>query len=74
MGETRLHVDAGAVAAGGIVDHEGPRSHSAVLVGEDAYFVRDNAMGVADGVGGWSRVNKNGMSFSPNFSEYSDLS
>ncbi|KAJ3480079.1 hypothetical protein NLI96_g8609 [Meripilus lineatus] len=32
---------------------------SAVLVGEDAYFVRDNAMGVADGVGGWSKVNKN---------------
>ncbi|KDQ52561.1 hypothetical protein JAAARDRAFT_184148 [Jaapia argillacea MUCL 33604] len=27
----------------------------AVQVGEDAYFVRDNAMGVADGVGGWSR-------------------
>lgn len=33
--------------------------NSAVLVGEDAYFVRDNAMGVADGVGGWSKVNKN---------------
>ncbi|CAK5272223.1 unnamed protein product [Mycena citricolor] len=28
----------------------------AVQVGEDAYFVRENAMGVADGVGGWSRV------------------
>ncbi|KAF7790118.1 hypothetical protein EIP86_001070 [Pleurotus ostreatoroseus] len=27
-----------------------------VQVGEDAYFVRDNAMGVADGVGGWSKV------------------
>ncbi|KZT67545.1 hypothetical protein DAEQUDRAFT_388416 [Daedalea quercina L-15889] len=27
----------------------------AVQVGEDAYFVRDNAMGVADGVGGWSK-------------------
>ncbi|EAU84604.2 hypothetical protein CC1G_00123 [Coprinopsis cinerea okayama7 len=27
----------------------------AVQVGEDAYFVRDNAMGVADGVGGWTR-------------------
>lgn len=36
---------------------------SAVLVGEDAYFVRDNAMGVADGVGGWARLNKNGMPF-----------
>jgi len=47
--------------AGGDVD---PWSHRlkladgldlAVQVGEDAYFVRDNAMGVADGVGGWSR-------------------
>ncbi|KAI0300065.1 phosphatase 2C-like domain-containing protein [Multifurca ochricompacta] len=28
----------------------------AVQVGEDAYFVRDNAMGIADGVGGWSRA------------------
>ncbi|KAK2459850.1 hypothetical protein APHAL10511_008171 [Amanita phalloides] len=28
----------------------------AVQVGEDAYFVRDNAMGVADGVGGWARM------------------
>ncbi|EKM77252.1 hypothetical protein AGABI1DRAFT_108357 [Agaricus bisporus var. burnettii JB137-S8] len=27
----------------------------AVQVGEDAYFVRDNAMGVADGVGGWAK-------------------
>ena len=26
----------------------------AVQVGEDAYFIRENAMGVADGVGGWS--------------------
>ncbi|KAI0665465.1 phosphatase 2C-like domain-containing protein [Trametes maxima] len=30
----------------------------AVQVGEDAYFVRDNAMGVADGVGGWSRLHR----------------
>ncbi|KIK98394.1 hypothetical protein PAXRUDRAFT_134278 [Paxillus rubicundulus Ve08.2h10] len=28
----------------------------AVQVGEDAYFVHENAMGVADGVGGWSRT------------------
>ncbi|KAJ7498025.1 hypothetical protein B0H11DRAFT_1998344 [Mycena galericulata] len=28
----------------------------AVQVGEDAYFIRENAMGVADGVGGWARV------------------
>ena len=27
----------------------------AVQVGEDAYFVWENAMGVVDGVGGWSR-------------------
>ncbi|KZV63038.1 hypothetical protein PENSPDRAFT_657624 [Peniophora sp. CONT] len=41
--------------------HGGARSRQtdaldlAVNVGEDAYFVRENAMGVADGVGGWSR-------------------
>ena len=32
----------------------------AVQVGEDAYFVRDNAMGVADGVGGWSKNRRPG--------------
>lgn len=32
----------------------------AVQVGEDAYFVRDNAMGVADGVGGWSKMRRQG--------------
>ncbi|KAF4622016.1 hypothetical protein D9613_009171 [Agrocybe pediades] len=32
-----------------------PHSSLSVQVGEDAYFVRDNAMGIADGVGGWSR-------------------
>lgn len=32
-----------------------------VQVGEDAYFVRDNAMGVADGVGGWAK-RRGGMS------------
>ena len=36
----------------------------AVQVGEDAYFVRDNAMGVADGVGGWSRTRMLSESFS----------
>ncbi|KZS93908.1 hypothetical protein SISNIDRAFT_401072, partial [Sistotremastrum niveocremeum HHB9708] len=30
----------------------------AVQVGEDAYFIRENAMGVADGVGGWARSRK----------------
>jgi hypothetical protein len=36
----------------------------AVQVGEDAYFVRDNAMGVADGVGGWSRTSTSVLCFS----------
>jgi hypothetical protein len=36
----------------------------AVQVGEDAYFVRDNAMGVADGVGGWSRTRTSALTFS----------
>ncbi|KLO10392.1 hypothetical protein SCHPADRAFT_930597 [Schizopora paradoxa] len=31
---------------------------AAVQVGEDAYFVRDDAMGVADGVGGWASSNR----------------
>ncbi|EKM51268.1 uncharacterized protein PHACADRAFT_213128 [Phanerochaete carnosa HHB-10118-sp] len=38
--------------------HEG--SH-AVQVGEDAYFIRENAMGIADGVGGWARAKGKGM-------------
>ncbi|KAF8211137.1 hypothetical protein K438DRAFT_1808870 [Mycena galopus ATCC 62051] len=33
-----------------------PKRGHAHRVGEDAYFVRENAMGVADGVGGWARV------------------
>lgn len=37
----------------------------AVQVGEDAYFVRENAMGVADGVGGWSRSSKSMYSCPP---------
>ncbi|KDR72775.1 hypothetical protein GALMADRAFT_142508 [Galerina marginata CBS 339.88] len=32
-----------------------PSTALSVQVGEDAYFVRDNAMGIADGVGGWAR-------------------
>lgn len=28
----------------------------AVQIGEDAYFIRDDAMGVADGVGGWAKA------------------
>jgi hypothetical protein len=34
---------------------EQEHSSLSVQVGEDAYFVRGNAMGVADGVGGWAR-------------------
>ena len=37
----------------------------AVQVGEDAYFIRENAMGVADGVGGWSRARGTWTSFQP---------
>jgi len=37
----------------------------AVQVGEDAYFIRDNAMGIADGVGGWSRSNNRGHGPTP---------
>ena len=36
-----------------------------VQVGEDAYFVRDNAMGVADGVGGWSKSHLTQASSTP---------
>ena len=36
-----------------------------VQVGEDAYFVRDNAMGVADGVGGWSKIHSTQPSLTP---------
>lgn len=32
----------------------------AVQVGEDAYFIRENAMGIADGVGGWSKARGSG--------------
>ncbi|KJA17277.1 hypothetical protein HYPSUDRAFT_46612 [Hypholoma sublateritium FD-334 SS-4] len=35
--------------------HTPPASARAVQVGEDAYFVRADAIGVADGVGGWAR-------------------
>ncbi len=30
--------------------------NTSIQVGEDAYFTRQDAMGVADGVGGWSDV------------------
>ncbi|KAI0739477.1 phosphatase 2C-like domain-containing protein [Daedaleopsis nitida] len=47
-------------------DHE--ELGRAVQVGEDAYFVRDNAMGVADGVGGWSRLRRTANSAEPSAS------
>ena len=49
------------VGAYGIPKHRS-RSHThhphtalSVQVGEDAYFIRDNALGIADGVGGWAK-------------------
>jgi serine/threonine protein phosphatase PrpC len=56
----RYQLDVGAY---GIPKHCRTRQRSfhtddstlAVSIGEDAYFIRDNAMGVADGVGGWAR-------------------
>lgn len=39
---------------------EGHYKSLAVQVGEDAYFIRDNAMGVADGVGGWAKARARG--------------
>ncbi|KAH8105473.1 hypothetical protein BXZ70DRAFT_920999 [Cristinia sonorae] len=44
--------------AGGLQIPVSMEANSAVQVGEDAYFVRDNAMGVADGVGGWSKTHR----------------
>lgn len=38
--------------------HDGSQ---AVQVGEDAYFIHENAMGIADGVGGWARTRGSGM-------------
>ena len=32
-----------------------PHTALSVQVGEDAYFIRDNALGIADGVGGWAK-------------------
>ncbi|KAF9005247.1 hypothetical protein BDQ17DRAFT_1304564 [Cyathus striatus] len=70
----RYHFDVGAYGipkkprdprpSRGIHSHPQPLSSTedlslAVQVGEDAYFVRDNAMGVADGVGGWGRLRPN---------------
>ncbi|GJE94022.1 hypothetical protein PsYK624_101900 [Phanerochaete sordida] len=38
---------------------------TAVQVGEDAYFIRENAMGIADGVGGWARAKGKARSEGP---------
>ncbi len=61
----KYHLDVGAY---GIPKHRHPSRSSSSLphtslsvqVGEDAYFLRDNAMGIADGVGGWSRSARSG--------------
>lgn len=45
--------------------HHSPDVCLSVQVGEDAYFVRDNAMGVADGVGGWSKSHLTQASSTP---------
>lgn len=42
--------------------HQNEDMKLSVQVGEDAYFIRDNAMGVADGVGGWAKPRTGGMS------------
>ncbi|KAL4245057.1 Protein phosphatase [Abortiporus biennis] len=58
---TKYHLDVGAY---GIPKNSrgvrvaGGTSAQAVQVGEDAYFLKENAMGVADGVGGWSKLHK----------------
>lgn len=62
--KTRFQLDVGAY---GIAKRSRP-THTqyessddlglAVQIGEDAYFVRDNAMGVADGVGGWAKASR----------------
>jgi protein phosphatase PTC7 len=31
-----------------------PEHHLSIGIGEDAYFLRNDSLGVADGVGGWS--------------------
>ena len=54
----RYQLDAGAY---GIPKHRSrsysnhPHTALSVQVGEDAYFIRDNALGIADGVGGWAK-------------------
>lgn len=40
----------------------GSAGNLSVQVGEDAYFIRENAIGVADGVGGWAKTKYPGTS------------
>ncbi|EIW52806.1 uncharacterized protein TRAVEDRAFT_61130 [Trametes versicolor FP-101664 SS1] len=59
----------GRFAAGdGRPEHNQEELGRAVQVGEDAYFVRDNAMGVADGVGGWSKLRRTANGAEPSAS------
>jgi serine/threonine protein phosphatase PrpC len=64
--QIRYQLDVGAY---GIPKHSrsfhSDDSSLAVSVGEDAYFIRDNALGVADGVGGWARNSPSTYSPSP---------
>ena len=68
---THYHLDVGAygipkhaphahVAGRGGHPHRMPGADAAVQVGEDAYFIRENAMGIADGVGGWNKSRRPG--------------
>jgi hypothetical protein len=60
-------------AARGLHTQATDDSNLSVQVGEDAYFIRDNAMGVADGVGGWDRMRLRGT-FPHFFISYRGLS
>ncbi|KAJ3326625.1 hypothetical protein HDU93_002358 [Gonapodya sp. JEL0774] len=69
-------VFAGKKKKGGAVEEpkEPEREFLSVGVGEDAYFRRDDAIGVADGVGGWHRVqNSNAAMYSRKLMHYSAL-
>ncbi|KAG6893728.1 hypothetical protein C0993_000440, partial [Termitomyces sp. T159_Od127] len=51
----RLHTAAYGIPKHTHTPHAPDPPHLSVQVGEDAYFIRGNALGVADGVGGWAK-------------------
>ncbi|KAF9267480.1 hypothetical protein L218DRAFT_894840 [Marasmius fiardii PR-910] len=58
---TRYQLDVGAYgipkkSSTPLLRHMHTDSPLSVGVGEDAYFIREDAIGVADGVGGWSKI------------------